>query len=154
MDRTTSKYKCWNICPLGRLEYKTTVLAMGTSYRNHHRKRRHGTIRMFLLSTVWISKRHSIRFRFIGSYLTERKFRVAINDKNSSVHHVVAGVPQGSILGPLLYIMFIHDIPKFAYTKLGMFADDTSITVTSRYPTAAIARAQAHLNALYDYFFR
>lgn len=50
--------------------------------------------------------------------------------------------------------MDIHDVRKFTYTKIGMFADDTSIAATSRYTTAAITKAEAHFNALYDYFFQ
>lgn len=84
--------------------------------------------------------------KFLDSYLTNRKFRVNIGGVDSTLHDIAAGVPQGSILGPLLYIFGTHDIPQLPYTKIGMFADDTSITASSVYPTVAIARAQRHLD--------
>lgn len=91
---------------------------------------------------------------FVHSYLLNRMFKVSINDKTSSVQGIVAGVPQGSILGPLLYTLGVYDIPKLSFTQLSMFADDTSIMSSSNYPTVAIARAQTHLNELYVYFTR
>ena len=48
--------------------------------------------------------------KLINSYLTERKERVKINDQSSSWLDIVAGVPQGSILGLLLFNVFLCDV--------------------------------------------
>ena len=65
------------------------------------------------------------RFR---SYLPDRKQYVSVNGKSSSLLTVSCGVPQGSVLGPLLFLVYINDLPN-ASKKLTfyLFADDTNI---------------------------
>ena len=73
----------------------------------------------------------------IQSYLRDRFKKLIVENKNayeydgtsSRWEKVVAGVPQGSILGPLLFLIYINDIPKIAYKdkNIVLFADDTSI---------------------------
>jgi hypothetical protein len=61
------------------------------------------------------------------SYLSNRTQRVVIKDALSNISQLKAGVPQGSVLGPLLFLVFINDIAD-GMTGLGrLFADDTSI---------------------------
>ena len=64
------------------------------------------------------------------SYLTDRKQRVAINGQQSAYQYLHAGVPQGSILGPLLFLIFINDIVPNMLTDIFMFADDTLLFET------------------------
>jgi hypothetical protein len=59
--------------------------------------------------------------------LVERKQRVVINNSTSSWRDINAGVPQGSILGPLLFIVFINDILTDINSTMKLFADDTSL---------------------------
>ena len=64
------------------------------------------------------------------SYLSHRTQVVSINGKTSSASEVTCGVPQGSVLGLLLLLMFINDLPLILLEKVhsaDLYADDTTI---------------------------
>jgi hypothetical protein len=66
-------------------------------------------------------------------YLDERQQSVKIGDVLSSWSPVQCGIPQGSILGPLLFILYVNDLPTVVEnSRVKMFADDTSLTVVKR----------------------
>lgn len=67
------------------------------------------------------------RLEILKSYLTERKQRVVLNGHKSEIKTLQAGVPQGSVLGPLLFLIFINDISEDLSSESFLFADDTSL---------------------------
>ncbi|MCG7879157.1 MAG: reverse transcriptase domain-containing protein, partial [Candidatus Thiodiazotropha endolucinida] len=71
------------------------------------------------------------------SYLSGRRQRVVINGKCSGWAPVEAGVPQGSILGPLLFLVYINDIVKNISCSIRLFADDTSLYIVVEHPDLA-----------------
>ena len=62
-------------------------------------------------------------FKWISSFLHERKQRVVIGGDNSQWVHVESGIPQGTVLGPLLFLLFINDLPNNIKSSVRLFAD-------------------------------
>ena len=68
----------------------------------------------------------------LRSYLSGRTQYVDINGCHSSPRTVSAGVPQGSILGPILFLLFINDLPSAAqHSTVDIYADDTTLSLSS-----------------------
>ncbi len=65
--------------------------------------------------------------KWFSSYLESRGHRVTIDGKKSSIRYINAAVPQGSVLGPLLFLVYINDITEGIGSEIFLFADDTSI---------------------------
>ena len=63
----------------------------------------------------------------IKSFLSDRKIRVVLDGQSSSSYSINAGVPQGSVLGPTLFLIFINDLPDNILSKLAIYADDTTV---------------------------
>ena len=63
----------------------------------------------------------------LKDFLKSRKQRVILNSQHSSWRDVKTGVPQGSILGPILFLVYIDDLPNGLKSNSKLFADDTSL---------------------------
>ena len=65
--------------------------------------------------------------KLLENYLTDRQQKVVLNGRASSWQNVYAGVPQGSVLGPLLFLIYINDLPDELTSMCKVFADDKSL---------------------------
>lgn len=90
--------------------------------------------------------------RLIQSYLENRKFQTKIDDHISTQKTALAGVPQGSILGPLLYNIYSHDLPKPRLCSVAQYADDTVIYYSSRVTGHSEKILQEGTSAIVNWF--
>ena len=65
--------------------------------------------------------------RWIAGFLSNRRQCVVLNGIKSSWQAVKSGVPQGSILGPLLFLIYVNDFPRSISSQVFLFADDTKL---------------------------
>ena len=68
--------------------------------------------------------------RGIESFLVGRSQTVVFNENNSDELPVSSGVPQGSVLGPVLFLLYINDLPDSLQSQARLFADDTAVYLT------------------------
>lgn len=94
-----------------------------------------------LLLKIDSTFKNSALTRWFSSYLARREQYVQLGHHQSGLSPVVSGVPQGSVLGPLLFLVFINDLPKNITTQIRMFADDCILYKNVKSPSD-----QAELN--------
>lgn len=87
----------------------------------------------------------------IFSFLENRTFAVKVNSATSNTRDIHAGVPQGSILGPLLFNIYTSDMPHVE-AILATYADDTAIATQSPDLATAISKLQHSTNTLHAWF--
>ena len=76
-----------------------------------------------------------IELEWFKSYLSNRKQYVYMNGESSQLKDVTCGVPQGSVLGPLLFLIYINDLPNISkLLQFFLFADDTNIYYEAESP--------------------
>ena len=92
--------------------------------------------------------------QLIKSYLSSRTFVIKIKDTYSEVKDIKAGVPQGSVLGPILYTLYTVNIPTTTNNKVLTFADDTAILVRHTNPETLSADPVIYYYAVIYYFFQ
>ena len=88
----------------------------------------------------------------LTDYLTDRLHCVRIGNTTSSPRPINIGVPQGSILGPLLFILYINDLPNISNLfHPTIFADDTTISIRDSSPTELVLKCNDVLEKLHDW---
>ena len=92
-------------------------------------------------------------YNLLESYLSGRFQRVLLNGQSSSWKPVLAGVPQGSVLGPLLFLIYINDFPNGLKSSAKLFADDTPLfaIIKDRNVSANILNNDLQLISQYAY---
>ena len=114
-------------------------------------------------STVWLDglifKMIKLGFpayliRVICSYIKDRKLFVKFNRAISKLYDLFSGVPQGSVLGPILFIIFINDAPMLKNVDVSLFADDKLIFTASHLIRTIMGRLQKALDKNRKYFHK
>ena len=83
---------------------------------------------------------------WLKSYLTNRSQYCSIDGQVSDIMEIESGIPQGSCLGPLLFIIYLNDFEHcLEHSRANMYADDTEITISSNNQAELIETAQAEL---------
>lgn len=91
--------------------------------------------------------------RIIHNYLRDRSFQVSLSGASSDTFPIIAGVPQGSLLGPVLFNVFTSDIPRLPNGGvLSQYADDTALLYKGRVIRTLTRKLQEGLDALSEYF--
>ena len=66
-------------------------------------------------------------YNWIEDFLTHMRQRVVINSTKSEWANILSGIPQGSVLGPLLFLLYINDLPSVVQSYIKISADDTKL---------------------------
>ena len=89
---------------------------------------------------------------WVKSYFNERSQFVEYNGLRSSPHKIRCGVPQGSILGPLFFILYINDLNNASNLESILFADDTNLFISLKDPDFLISTLNCELIKLSKWF--
>jgi hypothetical protein len=107
-----------------------------------------------LLNKLYCYRIRGIAFDWFKSYLKSRKQYVHYNGCNSNQMPMTCGVPQGSVLGPLLFIIYMNDLPDcLQYSKSILFADDTTVYQSGSNVKDLYANINLDLKMLGDWFY-
>ncbi|KAL4132267.1 hypothetical protein QTP88_009456 [Uroleucon formosanum] len=94
----------------------------------------------------------SLLYLLIKSYLTDRHFQVQLNSSTSKIAPIKAGVPQGGILSPFLFNIYVADQPTMQQTIVADYTDDKVILSINEDPLIASSNLQVHLDHLSEWY--
>lgn len=89
--------------------------------------------------------------KILTSYISDRYFRIKQEDSYSKLNEIKAGVPQGSVLGPVLYLLYTCDLPTFNNNIIATFADDTAVMAIANTNEEAAIKLQRSINKIQDW---
>jgi hypothetical protein len=90
-------------------------------------------------------------YLILKSFLSNRYFSVKEGTANSSIRQILAGVPQGAVLSPLLYSLYSSDFPLTDQTVTATFADDTTILAHDENSENVTLTLQHHMNLIHNW---
>jgi len=90
-------------------------------------------------------------YLILRSYLEDRHFLVNSQDAYTNLRQIRAGVPQGSVLGPMLYLLFTNDLPTTPQVLTATYADDTAIVASSNNAVTATQLLQSNINKIQEW---
>ena len=106
---------------------------------------------IFKLKTIGISGK---LLSLLENFLSNRKQRVVLNGQHSDWLDINAGVPQGSILGPLLFLIYVNDLPNDLKSQVKLFADDVSLFSSILDPNITANDLNNDLDKIKDWAFK
>ena len=110
-------------------------------------------LRFWVLVLIWQQTRYPNGLTLVRRFtspnilhpLSNRKLRVVLEGQSSPTRSIDSGVPQGSILGPTLFLVYINDLSDKVLSQLAMYADDSTLTVFHlTLPTLLAVRRVSH----------
>ena len=107
--------------------------------------------------TILLQKMEKLGIRgkaleWFRDYLFNRKQFVYVNNVNSDYRNIRTGVPQGSILGPILFLIYINDLPNVTSLVTFLFADDSNFLISGKNVQDLIVRLNTELKIICDWF--
>ena len=92
--------------------------------------------------------------KLLANYLTNREQRVVVNGSCSEFLPIESGVPQGSVLGPLLFLVYINDLETNIKSKIKFFADDTMLFSTVLDPSTTASELNEDLECIRNWAYQ
>ena len=93
-----------------------------------------------------------VALKFFESYLKERKQYTFVNGVSSNLLTVLCGVPQGSVLGPLLFLLYTNDLANSTNFSVNLFADDTCLSLSNKNLQELNRRCNIEANLVENWF--
>ena len=94
---------------------------------------------------------HKSAVDWFASYLMNRQQCVELGNKISDPANITCGVPQGSILGPLLFLIYVNDIVSAVQCKLLLYADDSALIVADKSPETIQHRLSREMESIREW---
>ena len=105
-----------------------------------------------LLDKLAILRFSSNSIKWFQSYLSDRMFHVSLGETISEPSNIDCGVPQGSILGPLLFLIYINDMPQAISCNLFLYADDSCLVFQNKELNVINIELNKSFSKLCDWF--